>query len=638
MILALFIVGLFMSIVHRAYSWLVEHGPEPWRQVLGIVGDYARSLFPGLFGLSSFVLSLAWILKWPSLTEVVQTMVITPTAFMPTRLAVVINDALQWALKQVFHTIKGSNFSQWLGIEPYLGPFNGAIITNWLPLLQGLPERPEHHRSFPTKEPGSNINAEVLAYCALASYEDYDNLRKRVSHWNRPPGTTAAAAAGAADGGAAAGAGGGGGGGPSWQWIKAWNFEHVKHDDYVDTGVFLLRVANEGRPPALVLTFRGTEALSGTDWMSDFIGVIPPSEDGGAAWKYGFFHQGFKHCLGLDEHLQPITAQFELTEWGPTTPAIIPRTSKACSPFSVLMSSIADELGKLGEGAHFYVTGHSLGGALTNLFSAAVLLPPVDKANDPQRAAVRDALNRGAIYTWGQPRVGGPLYTELLNSATAVAGDGAIGVRPRYFRIVNTNDIITRIPPAVDSGFQHSGTLLLIEKDYLNPGLVPKLNAMQPPARQAYVKNRQQREKMQLPPPVKNVLEQPPIFYLKSLQDNATKLACAIFPAFRRTGSLPPWLSFLNILTRASALFAGLPMMLGLGLTFLMVAAQAGAITFGLYFFSGAVIVDALLLLAIGVVFWPVAASGMVDHSMRDYYAAALYSYDSDWNQPRARR
>ncbi|GLI64549.1 hypothetical protein VaNZ11_007868 [Volvox africanus] len=634
MIFALIIVGLVVQVVHVAYCWLVDRGPEPWRNFLGYVGDTARSLFPGLFGLPSFLASLVWIFKWPSLTEVVQTSVITPTAFMPTHLAVFINDAFQQVLKLIFNNIKGSIFSRWLGIEPYLGPYDGAVITNWLPFFQGLPERPTHHGSFPTKEPGSTINAEVLAYCAMASYEDYDNLRKRVSHWHRPATSTADGAAnGIADGAAA-------GGVPTWQWVKAWNFEHVKHGDYVDTGVYLLRITNEGRPPALVLTFRGTEALSGTDWMSDFVGVIPPPNDGGPDWKYGFFHEGFKHCLGLNEKLEPFETRLEVTEWGPATPVRAPRTSKECSPFRVLVSSIADELQKLGRGAHFYVTGHSLGGALTNLFSAAVLLPPVDKAQDPQRAAVRDALARGAIYTWGQPRVGGPLYTELLNNATGGGGDG---MRPSYFRVVNTNDIITRIPPAIDSGFQHSGTLVLIEKDYMNPGLVPNLNVMQPPASlvpgQVYGgENRHWSgvNPLHLASPVKTIVEQPPIFYLKSIQDNATKLACAIFPADSRAARVP-WLRFLNVLTRLGAMFGGLPMMVGLTLTFLLAAAQATAITFGLYFFFGLFMVDAAIMLVMVVLFWPVAASGIVDHSMMDYYFAALHSYDYDWKHPQAR-
>ncbi|GIL73389.1 hypothetical protein Vretimale_17559 [Volvox reticuliferus] len=633
MIFALFIVGLLIHAVHIAYTWLVERGPERWRNFLSTMGDQARSLFPGLFGLSSFLSSLLWIFKWPSITEVVQTSVITPTAFMPTRLGIFINDIFQQVLKLIFNTIRGSKFSLWLGIEPYLGPYDGAIITNWLPFFQGLPERPMHYGSFPTTVPGSTTNAEVLAYCAMASYEDYDNLRKRVSHWHRTV-TTTADGVGAANGPPSCG--------PTWQWVKAWNFEHVKHDDYVDTGVYLLRITNEGQPPALVLTFRGTEALSGTDWMSDFVGVIPPPNDGGSQWKYGFFHEGFKHCLGLNERLEPFTTQFEVTEWGPETPASIPRTSKVCSPFRELVTSIADELQKLGKGAHLYVTGHSLGGALTNLFSAAVLLPPVDKVGDPERVAVRDALSRGAIYTWGQPRVGGPLYTELLNRATA-AGDGCNGVRPSYFRVVNTNDIITRIPPAIDSGFQHSGTLVMIEKDYMNPGLV-NLNVMQPPASlvpgQVYVESRHPPEPLGqlqlLAPPVKTIVEQPPIFYLKSIQDNVTKLACAIFPASSRAGGAP-WLRFLNILTRAGAMLGGLPMMMSLGVTFLMAAVPATAITFGFYFFSGLFMLDSFILLLMAFLFWPVAASGIVDHSMMDYYSAALHSYESDWKQPQTR-
>lgn len=60
--------------------------------------------------------------------------------------------------------------------------------------------------------------------------------------------------------------------------------------------------------------------------------------------------------------------------------------------------------------------GHSLGGALANLFTAAILVP-VPLNGNPDVATARF----GALYTFGQPRVGGYKYVKNLEDALAAS-------------------------------------------------------------------------------------------------------------------------------------------------------------------------------------------------------------------------
>lgn len=72
----------------------------------------------------------------------------------------------------------------------------------------------------------------------------------------------------------------------------------------------------------------------------------------------------------------------------------------------------------------WYITGHSLGGAIATL----VAYDQVDTFH-----------SRPHVYTYGQPRVGDPEFVKDLNSKYP---HGA-------YRILNTNDIITSLPPPV---------------------------------------------------------------------------------------------------------------------------------------------------------------------------------------------
>ena len=84
-----------------------------------------------------------------------------------------------------------------------------------------------------------------------------------------------------------------------------------------------------------------------------------------------------------------------------------------------------------------WITGHSLGGALATL--ACGLLD--DELPEESIAGV---------YTFGQPRVGDLLFAQTVDKR----------VKKRYFRVVNNNDIVTRIPSLQ---YRHVGNQLYFD-------------------------------------------------------------------------------------------------------------------------------------------------------------------------------
>lgn len=77
----------------------------------------------------------------------------------------------------------------------------------------------------------------------------------------------------------------------------------------------------------------------------------------------------------------------------------------------------------------FYFCGHSLGGAMATICAARARGPLV--RSQPKE-----------LFTYGSPRVGCKKYISSFEL--------------HYYRFVNNNDIVTRIPPAW-MGYQHSG-------------------------------------------------------------------------------------------------------------------------------------------------------------------------------------
>ena len=71
-----------------------------------------------------------------------------------------------------------------------------------------------------------------------------------------------------------------------------------------------------------------------------------------------------------------------------------------------------------------WITGHSLGGALATVATARLLGEGLLQTEDI-----------GGIYTFGQPRVGDPLFAESYE------------LNHRHFRVVHNNDVVAKVPP-----------------------------------------------------------------------------------------------------------------------------------------------------------------------------------------------
>ena len=82
-----------------------------------------------------------------------------------------------------------------------------------------------------------------------------------------------------------------------------------------------------------------------------------------------------------------------------------------------------------------WFTGHSLGAALTTLAAASLYFK--DK---------KQLIN--GVYTFGQPRVGNSDFATLYNA----------DLKEKTFRIVNNNDVVTRVPGR--PRFSHVGSLM----------------------------------------------------------------------------------------------------------------------------------------------------------------------------------
>ena len=93
---------------------------------------------------------------------------------------------------------------------------------------------------------------------------------------------------------------------------------------------------------------------------------------------------------------------------------------------------ILELLARLPPKKSIYITGHSLGGALSVIASAC--LPLADERLSDRLAAV---------YTFGAPRVAKPGFDKLVKSP--------------HYRVANKNDIVPTLPPAISTGYRHSG-------------------------------------------------------------------------------------------------------------------------------------------------------------------------------------
>ncbi|XP_009796494.1 triacylglycerol lipase OBL1 [Nicotiana sylvestris] len=233
----------------------------------------------------------------------------------------------------------------------------------------------------------------------------------------------------------------------------------------MSTQVFML--CDKPKDANLILvSFRGTEPFDADDWITDF----------DYSWyeipKLGKVHMGFLEALGLGNrtnastfHEQLFVNNLKFANLENVDATIPPsESSESSTSFSdsdahtgsdqssdserptdtgkkkfrldipertayYVVRSKLKRLLKEHTNAKFVVTGHSLGGALSILFPAVLVLH--------EEVDVMERLL--GIYTYGQPRVGNRQLGRFMEAHLEHPV-------PKYFRVVYCNDLVPRLP------------------------------------------------------------------------------------------------------------------------------------------------------------------------------------------------
>ncbi|BBN20139.1 hypothetical protein MPTK1_8g16740 [Marchantia polymorpha subsp. ruderalis] len=176
---------------------------------------------------------------------------------------------------------------------------------------------------------------------------------------------------------------------------------------------------------AIVVAFRGTEPFNMLDWSTDVDFSWFELEDAGRV------HVGFWEALGLGDRekimqLSSGTNAAPLKEKHSVESREDSDDQEKLKAYSYLTSKVKTLMYENPE-AKLYVTGHSLGGALAALYTTALFYY--------NETMVTDRL--GALYTFGQPRVGDRKLSKYMESKIDEA---------KYVRVVYTNDMVPRLP------------------------------------------------------------------------------------------------------------------------------------------------------------------------------------------------
>lgn len=195
--------------------------------------------------------------------------------------------------------------------------------------------------------------------------------------------------------------------------VRSLGFSYFKYADVRGTQSFT--IADENK---IIVAFRGTEVAEFADIKTDidtslqpyfypnrnkYYALIDDYENKKTEARRGLIHQGFKESLDLI--------------W-----TIVYRQVLEC---------IEEDKQVTKKYRPIWVCGHSLGGALANLATSRFWEHDVDEIN--------------GTYTFGQPRVGNKEFADWFNHLA----------KYRYFRVVNNNDIVARVP--FFKGYAHVG-------------------------------------------------------------------------------------------------------------------------------------------------------------------------------------
>lgn len=176
----------------------------------------------------------------------------------------------------------------------------------------------------------------------------------------------------------------------SWDY-KFEGFRSVTKKPDIDTQCYIM--SNEEN---IVIVFRGSESYQ--DWLSNFQTVYDPGP-----FKDTRVHEGFQDAL---------------------------------YPSVISITNLLDEV--ITQEKKIWLTGHSLGGALSSLYAGML---------------IENKYSVYGIYTYASPRSGNGEFASKLNNRV---------VGPHY-RVVNSGDIVPHIPP--EPFYSHSGERIILKEE-----------------------------------------------------------------------------------------------------------------------------------------------------------------------------
>lgn len=279
---------------------------------------------------------------------------------------------------------------------------------------------------FPCENVGARSTADVCVIAAKVAYENPSVVERVVTE------------------------------GMKMHFVKFYNFWN-EYQNMKSTQAFVFMDKAEDAN-AVVVSFRGTEPFSGYDWSTD-IDFSWVTIEG-----LGGVHLGFLEALGLgtrttietfvkmrqNANKSNTATQAMENQEAASAPPNTPRSphhktkpeimaTKATSGLSqkiiddpdkpLAYDEITQQVAMLlhdNPNAKLFITGHSLGGALAALYPVMLHFTGETEV----------ASKLGAVYTFGQPRVGDQDFANYAGPK----------LRGKYFRVVYCNDLVPRIP------------------------------------------------------------------------------------------------------------------------------------------------------------------------------------------------
>eukprot|EP01018_Ginkgo_biloba_P040529 Gb_06717 [translate_table: standard] len=302
-----------------------------------------------------------------------------------------------------------ANLGDWIEFLLNLFSHNGGLFKTLLQTLKDVPP------VYANVEAGSRFCADLCIMASKLIYENENVVKNTVTN--------------------------------NWKmhFVDFFNFWNEKLQKY-STQAFIF-CDKEVDAQLVVLAFRGTEPFNAYDWITDIdfswnkLGVL------------GRVHLGFLEALGLlnrsasSNQINPNSENNK--DFSFETNVILDQDPQKPLAYYTLCKRLT-ELLKQHKNAKFMVTGHSLGGALAALFPAILFLQKEEKLLEKLLA----------VYTFGQPRVGDGEFATFMDKHLNQP-------KPRYFRIVYSNDIVPRLP--YDDHiffFKHFGVCLYYDSCY----------------------------------------------------------------------------------------------------------------------------------------------------------------------------